>query len=77
MVLSVEEVASRLGCSRRRVFQLLANGTLERAPRYGKQIRIYEDTVIAAQARPTSEQRKAAKRMPLAPVFDRSKVRVF
>lgn len=60
MVLSVEETALKLGCSRRKVFQLLADGILERAPRYGKQIRIYEDTVNKALARP--EGKASAKK---------------
>lgn len=49
-VLSVDAAADRLGCSRRRVFELLAAGTLERAPRYGRQVRIYEASVDRALA---------------------------
>ena len=48
MVLSVAQVCEMLGCSRSRVFELLADGTLERAPRYGRQIRIYTASVEKA-----------------------------
>ncbi len=74
MVCSVEQAGEQLGCSRRKVFQLLRMGVLERAPRYGKQIRIYKDTVDRAQARPEG---KAARkpRLAVAPAFDRSAVK--
>lgn len=60
-VLSVAEVGERLGCSRRRVFDLLKDGTLERAPRYGREIRIYAASVDRALA-PKKAQRKRAIR---------------
>ncbi len=47
--LSIEQVCERLGCKRRRVFQLLKDGTLERAPRFGRSLRIY-----GASQRPAS-----------------------
>lgn len=59
-VLSVEAAAAKLGCSRRRVFELLALGTLERAPKYGRQVRIYEASVDRALAPRRSTRRKNA-----------------
>lgn len=59
--LSVEAVCERLGCSRRRVFQLLADGTLERAPRFGRSLRIFGASVDRALT-PTPKKRRAAKR---------------
>jgi excisionase family DNA binding protein len=67
MVISVDEACKMLGCKRRRLFQLLADGTLERAPRYGREIRIYVDSVERALARPTVSARKSRKRLPSAP----------
>lgn len=58
MVLSIEQVCEALGCKRWTVFKLLREGRLERAPRYGKQIRIYRDSVEAALARPPKPGRK-------------------
>jgi len=60
-VLSVEAVGEILGCKRRRVFQLLANGTLERAPRFGRSLRIYRASVERALA-PTPVARRRARR---------------
>lgn len=60
-VLSVEQAAEILGCKRRRVFQLLADGTLERAPRFGRSLRIYRASVDRALA-PTPARRRAARR---------------
>lgn len=59
---SVEQVCEVLGCSRRRVFQLLADGTLERAPRFGKALRIFRASVDRALAPTPAKRRKA--RMP-------------
>ena len=60
-VVSVEQVAERLGCSRRRVFQLLADGTLDRAPRFGRSVRIYVASVDRALT-PTPTARRQARR---------------
>lgn len=57
MVVSVEQAAATLGCSRRRVFQLLAEGILERAPRYGRSLRIYTASVERA-LRPAAPKRR-------------------
>ena len=68
-VLSVEQVAEILGCKRRRVFQLLADGTLEKAPRFGRSIRVFADSVARAQ-NPTPAARRQARRSVrrLAPI---------
>ncbi len=72
---SVLEAAERLGCKRRKVFELLASGLLERAPRYGRQIRIYSDSVDAALARPAGAERRSRKRKSLAPKIDAEALR--
>lgn len=53
-----------LGCKRRRVFQLLANGTLERAPRFGRAIRIYKASVERALTWPTPKRRAPRPHSP-------------
>lgn len=58
--MSIEAVCERLGCKRRRVFQLLADGTLERAPRFGRSLRIYAASVDRALAPP--EPKKGRKK---------------
>lgn len=58
MVMTIEQVCDRLGCKRSQVFKLLREGVIERAPRFGKQIRIYTDSVDRAQARPEKQARK-------------------
>ena len=60
-VLSIEAVCEILGCKRRRVFQLLNDGTLERAPRFGRSLRIYKASVERALT-PTPAKRRAARR---------------
>lgn len=57
MVVTIEQAGEILGCSRRRVFQLLADGTLERAPRFGRQLRIYRASVDRALAPPVKRPR--------------------
>lgn len=57
-LLTVEQVAERLGCSRRRVFQLLADGTLERAPRFGRRVRVFGASVERALAPPPARGRR-------------------
>jgi hypothetical protein len=44
----VDETATMLKCSRRRVFELLADGTLIRAPKYGKATVILAESVFHA-----------------------------
>lgn len=53
-----------LGCKRRRVFQLLANGTLERAPRFGRAIRIYRASVERALTWPAVKRRAPRTHAP-------------
>lgn len=67
MVVSVEQAAQQLGCKRRRVFQLLADGILEKAPRYGREIRIYTASVERALAPTATQRRKARGVGPIAP----------
>ncbi len=57
--MSIEQVCERLGCKRSKVFGLLADSLLERAPRFGRSLRIYTASVERLLA-PTSE--KARKR---------------
>lgn len=61
--LSVDAVAETLGCSRRQVFVLLANGTLDRAPRFGRQIRVLSASVDRAllTPAPTTLPRRARR----------------
>lgn len=61
LVMSVEQVCEVLGCKRRRVFQLLADGTLERAPRYGRALRIYTASVERALMPRGRRQRERAQ----------------
>lgn len=42
---SWEQAGEILGCRRSRVFELLASGDLERAPRIGKEIRIFRASI--------------------------------
>lgn len=47
-LLDVDEAAARLRCSRRRVFELLTDGTLVRGPKYGRRTVITTESVEAA-----------------------------
>jgi hypothetical protein len=60
----MQQVCDLLGCKERKVFYLLADGTLEKAPQYGKAIRVYTDSVLKALERPKRKGRKP--RAPLA-----------
>jgi hypothetical protein len=64
---TIERCAEILGCSRRRVFQLLADGTLERAPRYGRGIRVLGASVERALG-PTASKPGRRKRRPVGDV---------
>jgi excisionase family DNA binding protein len=48
IAISVEAAGEQLGCSRREIFRLLSRGILERAPRVGRSLRIYQASVDAA-----------------------------
>lgn len=60
--LSVDQVSEKLGCGRSRVFELLRDGTLIRAPRFGRQIRILGWSVDRALMPPPPEPRKPRRR---------------
>ncbi len=60
--LSVAQVCEVLGCKRRQVFRLLSDGVLERAPRYGRELRIFRASVDRALLPPPAPGRK--KRAP-------------
>lgn len=59
---SVDQVATRLGCSGRQVFRLLRAGKLERAPRFGKEIRILSASVDLALLGGASKSRRSRQR---------------
>lgn len=67
MVMSIEEVCELLGCSRAKVFELLRAGSIERAPKIGRRLRIYRDSVEALLARPTDSKRPRQKRASTPP----------
>jgi hypothetical protein len=47
---TVDETADLLRCSRRRVFELIAEGTLVRGPRYGRRTVVTLESIEAALA---------------------------
>jgi excisionase family DNA binding protein len=68
LVLTVLEAAEVLRCSRTRVFQLLADGTLVRARRYGRQTVIIAESVYQALEVPSPaplKPKRVRKRGPL------------
>lgn len=58
MVMSLQEVQDTMGCGRTKVFELIAYGILEQAPRYGRNVRIYRDSVEKALERRTRRRRR-------------------
>ena len=58
-LLSIAQVSDLLGCSRSRVFELLREGTLERAPRFGRALRIYTTSLLRALERKAPRSVKA------------------
>ena len=64
-VVSVAEACHILGCKKTRLFELLADGTLTRAPRYGRAIRIYMEGITKA-LRPGALDEKHTVRAPRA-----------
>lgn len=66
MVITVKEAAEMLHCSRTRIFQLLADGVLIRAQKYGRSTVILRDSVIAALEMPTPTPPKKRRRTPKA-----------
>ncbi len=71
-VVSVDWVCETLGCKRRRVFQLLADGILERAPRFGRSLRIYKASVERALAPVAPKRRPKRQRAPTATTWDKA-----
>lgn len=59
LVMSPEEVMTVLGCKRAQLFKLLAQGKLERAPRCGRELRIYTESVTRALTKPVRRGRKS------------------
>lgn len=47
-LLDVDEAAARLRCSRRRVFELIADGTLVKGPKYGRRTVVTAASVALA-----------------------------
>lgn len=64
-VVTWQEAARLLGCGKTRLFELLAQGVLERAPRYGRSLRIFRASVERALFAPRKPGRK--KRHASAP----------
>ncbi len=60
-LLAIDEAAAHLRCSRRRVFELLADGTLTRGPKYGKRTVVTAESVEAA-LQPTVTEPQAPQR---------------
>ncbi len=58
MVLSVEEACNLIGCKRAQLFRLLSQGLIERAPRHGRALRIYRDSVERLLARPKVRRKR-------------------
>lgn len=73
MVVSIEQAAETLGCSRRQIFKLLNDGVLERAPRLGRRLRIYTASVERALQPPKTQGRK--RRRPSRAGWEISDVR--
>lgn len=48
LVLPIDEVCTMLHCGRTRVFELIADGTLVRAPKFGKKTVVLAESVFAA-----------------------------
>jgi hypothetical protein len=56
--MSLEQTCEALGCKRSRVFELLSDGILERAPRYGRGLRVFTASVERALRPPPVKGRK-------------------
>lgn len=72
---TVDEAATALHCSRRRVFELLGNGTLARGMRYGSKTVVTFESVLAAcnAEEPTpSIKRKRVRRSTRREAFNAS-----
>ncbi len=51
-----------LGCKRSRGFELIKTGVLEAAPRYGRRVRVFRDSVARALERGPEVKPRPAKR---------------
>jgi excisionase family DNA binding protein len=64
-LLTVAEAAATLRCKRTKVFELLANGTLVRGAKYGRQTVILAESVFAALEKaydPPAPRRRQSRR---------------
>jgi excisionase family DNA binding protein len=68
LTMSIDEVGEMLGCKRTRVFQLLKDGTLDRAPRFGRDLRILRASVERALVPPVPRNRSRKTVQAPAPV---------
>jgi hypothetical protein len=79
LLLTVLEAAATLRCSRARIFQLLADGTLVRGNRYGRQTVILAESVFEAAevaADPVKRvRRRKERRGEIDPVAFRAALR--
>jgi hypothetical protein len=64
---SVDAAGEILGCRRTRVFELLAAGVLERAPRFGRAIRIFRASVDKALLGASADGGRKRKRRSALP----------
>lgn len=62
-VVSVEQAGEILGCKRSKIFELLAEGKLQRAPRIGRSLRIFRDSVDQLLRPAPKRRRKAPRRV--------------
>ncbi len=62
--MTIDEAAARMGCSRTRVFDLLRDGTLQRARRLGRHQMILASSIESAMAQPKRRPVKPARRHP-------------
>lgn len=75
LTMTIEQVCESLGCKRTRVFQLLRDGTLDRAPRFGRSLRIMSESVERAVRGPQKSNPKRLRAVGAAPVAQRSEIK--
>ena len=76
IAMTIEQVCETLGCKRTRVFQLLRNGTLVRAQRFGRQIRILTESVESALRGPqTHAPKKRVQNSNVIPIPNRVNIK--
>jgi excisionase family DNA binding protein len=68
-LLTVDEAAETLRCSRRRVFELLASGKLARGPCYGRKTVVLAESVFAACEAEYHPAPAAPRRRPARKTF--------